>query len=63
MFPIQSGSTFNANAPQAITQHPVNPPPVRPTALPAVNQSNMNSPLSFPPQSPYQSEYSKYVIF
>ena len=37
------------------------PRPQVPGALPPVGQSNLNSPMSFPPPSPYHSEYSKYV--
>lgn len=33
--------------------------PQVPGALPSVGQSNLNSPMSFPPPSPYHSEYSK----
>lgn len=35
--------------------------PQVPGTLPPVGQSNLNSPMSFPPPSPYHSEYSKYV--
>jgi hypothetical protein len=33
--------------------------PQVPASLPSVGQSNLNSPMSFPPPSPYHSEYSK----
>jgi len=33
--------------------------PQVPGTLPPVGQSNLNSPMSFPPPSPYHSEYSK----
>ncbi|XP_063909689.1 histone-lysine N-methyltransferase 2C-like isoform X2 [Zophobas morio] len=63
VFPIQNPNSFNTTTPQTIPPHPVTAPPVRPTALPAVNQSNLNSPLNFPPPSPYQSEYSNSPQF
>lgn len=58
VFPIQNSPAFASNLPQTFSQHPANPP-VRPTTLSTVNANNMNSPINFPPQSPYQSEYSK----
>jgi len=33
--------------------------PQVPGSLPSVGQSTLNSPMSFPPPSPYHSEYSK----
>lgn len=40
---------------------PIPQRPQVPGTLPPVGQSNLNSPMSFPPPSPYHSEYSKYV--
>lgn len=57
-YPIQTSNVFGNNSVQTV-QHPVTGP-VRPNTLPNVNQSSINSPMSFPPQSPYHSEYSKY---
>ncbi|KAJ8921946.1 hypothetical protein NQ315_008580 [Exocentrus adspersus] len=62
-FPMSTNSLFASNAQQAVSQHPIVTPPVRPTTLPAVNQSNLNSPVSFPPPSPYHSEYSNSPQF
>lgn len=57
VYSMPSSSVFSGNsAPQV--QHPVTAA-VRPTTLSNVSQSNINSPMSFPPQSPYHSEYSK----
>lgn len=57
VYPVQSNSVFGGSSVQPV-QHPVGGA-VRPNTLPTVNQSNINSPMSFPPQSPYHSEYSK----
>ncbi|CAH1176242.1 unnamed protein product [Phaedon cochleariae] len=62
-FPLQGNSLFNGGVQQTVPQHPVITPPIRPTTLPAVNQSNLNSPVSFPPPSPYHSEYSNSPQF
>lgn len=65
VFPIKNTVPYgNGNATQTIAQqHQINAPAIRPTTLPNVqSQNNMNSPMSFPPQSPYHSEYSKYVV-
>ncbi|XP_023312429.1 histone-lysine N-methyltransferase 2C isoform X6 [Anoplophora glabripennis] len=63
-FPMSANSMFsNANAQQPVAQHPIVTPPVRPTTLSGINQSNLNSPVSFPPPSPYHSEYSNSPQF
>ncbi|XP_060525404.1 histone-lysine N-methyltransferase 2C-like [Cylas formicarius] len=61
-----AGTMFN-NVPQpsplSIPQMSLPSAPIRPTALPSVNHSNLNSPVSFPPPSPYHSEYSNSPQF
>lgn len=53
---MQNTSIFSNNIKPNISQ-PLSVPPVR--AIAPVNQSSMNSPVGFPPPSPYHSEYSK----
>ncbi|VEN62754.1 unnamed protein product [Callosobruchus maculatus] len=61
-FPMQNQNMFTANTQPVIPQHPIIAPPVRPTTLSTVTQSNLNSPGSFPSPSPY-SEYSNSPQF
>ncbi|CAG9863833.1 unnamed protein product [Phyllotreta striolata] len=57
-FTLQGNSMFsNNNSQQNVAQHPIINQPVRPKTLPTVNH-NLNSPVGFPPPSPYHSEYS-----
>lgn len=53
----QNNTMFNNSIKPNISQ-PLSVPPARPS-LASVNQSSMSSPVSFPPPSPYHSEYSK----
>lgn len=65
MFPMSNNTVFANNNSQP--SHPQQPPQVahpigaavRPTTIGNLSQNNTNSPISFPPQSPYHSEYSK----
>ncbi|XP_056641929.1 histone-lysine N-methyltransferase 2C-like isoform X3 [Diorhabda sublineata] len=64
-FSIQNNNIFANNVPQQnLTQHPIiTPATVRPKTLPNVSQVNLNSPVGFPPPSPYHSEYSNSPQF
>lgn len=63
IFPVTNNIFANNNSQQSQSQqqqttHAI-PPAVRPTTIGNLSQTNTNSPISFPPQSPYHSEYSK----
>lgn len=55
-FPPQAAPPPSIAPQQIVSQPPIVRPPIQ---LPSVGQNNMNSPMSFPPPSPYHSEYSK----
>lgn len=58
---MNSNPVYGQSATQpAQVQHSVGAA-MRPNTLQP--QNNLNSPISFPSQSPYHSEYSKYVVF
>lgn len=66
IFPVSNNIFANNNSQQTHSQtsqqqttHNNVPPAVRPTTIGNLSQTNTNSPISFPPQSPYHSEYSK----
>lgn len=64
IYPVSNNTVFSNNTPQqsnpqqTAIAHAITAP-VRPSALGNLPQNNTNSPISFPPQSPYHSEYSK----
>ncbi|XP_031333016.1 histone-lysine N-methyltransferase 2C-like isoform X3 [Photinus pyralis] len=60
-FPISNANTFPSDITQPL-MHQLSAP-IRPNTLPTVNQNSLNSPVSFPSQSPYHSEYSNSPQF
>ncbi|KAF5271825.1 hypothetical protein FQR65_LT05056 [Abscondita terminalis] len=61
-FPISNTNAFTPGVSQPVMQHQI-PAPTRPTTLSTMNQNTLNSPMSFPSQSPYHSEYSNSPQF
>ncbi|XP_050507765.1 histone-lysine N-methyltransferase 2C-like isoform X1 [Diabrotica virgifera virgifera] len=63
-FALQGSNLFSNNTPQqSLAQHSMMTSAVRPKTLPNVSQVNLNSPVGFPPPSPYHSEYSNSPQF
>ncbi|CAD6215553.1 GSCOCG00000363001-RA-CDS [Cotesia congregata] len=73
VFPLQNQTAHTPSTPTPLvslsphpgmqTGLPLARPQVPPVSLPTVGQATLNSPLSFPPPSPYHSEYSNSPQF
>ncbi|KAG8041194.1 hypothetical protein G9C98_002182, partial [Cotesia typhae] len=73
VFPLQNQTVHTPSTPTPLvslsphpgmqTGLPLARPQVPPVSLPTVGQTTLNSPLSFPPPSPYHSEYSNSPQF
>lgn len=62
IFPMQNNiytNQTNSAPPTPVPQQHINTSAIRPNTLQNVSQNSLSSPMSFPPQSPYHSEYSK----